>query len=51
MTTQVSVEAARRTLAAVDPVGDREGKYTVTVTNSKGVVVGDHAVVTQTFND
>lgn len=45
------VNAARRLLETVDPAGAQAGKYTVTVTGGKGVVVGDNANVTQTFND
>jgi hypothetical protein len=45
------VRAAQRLLALVDPVGAQAGKYEVTISGSKGTVVGDHAHVTMTFND
>jgi hypothetical protein len=45
------VRKARDLLETIDPAGARIGKYNVQVTGGKGVVVGDHATVTQTFND
>jgi hypothetical protein len=45
------VLAAQELLAQVDPEGARSGKYTVTITGSKGVQVGDHARATMIFRD
>ncbi len=45
------LRTAHQLLAQLDPAGARAGKSTVTVQGGKGVVVGDHATVTQTFND
>ena len=45
------VAAARRLLELADPQGAAAGKYIVTVSGGKGVVVGDDANVTMTFND
>jgi hypothetical protein len=45
------VRAAQAVMAQVDPDGTRAGKYTVTITGSKGFIVGDHATATMTFND
>ncbi|MCR6481789.1 hypothetical protein M8542_03070 [Amycolatopsis sp. OK19-0408] len=39
--TEEVVEAARAVLREVDPDGARAGKYNVTVTDSKGVQIGD----------
>lgn len=44
-----TVRAAQQLLALSDPEGTHAGKYQVTITHSKGVVVGDHANVTMTF--
>ncbi|MFN6554594.1 hypothetical protein ACP6C7_29575 [Mycolicibacterium septicum] len=41
---------ATELLMNADPVGSQAGKYVVTVQNSQGTVVGDHANITQTFN-
>ncbi|MCX5042467.1 hypothetical protein OG921_04675 [Aldersonia sp. NBC_00410] len=41
---------ATELLKNADPAGSQAGKYVVTVENSKGTVVGDHATITQTFN-
>jgi hypothetical protein len=43
------VRAAQRLLALVDPAGAQSGKYNVTITGGKGIVVGDHAHVEMTF--
>lgn len=43
------VRAAQQVLALADPEGAKTGKYQVTITGSKGVVVGDHANVHMTF--
>ena len=45
------VEQARELLARADPAGTRAGKYTVSVTGGKGVVVGDHNTTTMNFDD
>jgi hypothetical protein len=45
------LRAARALLEQVDPEGARGGKYNVTVTGGKGVVVGDQATVTMNFGD
>jgi hypothetical protein len=45
------VRAAQRLLAAIDPEGARAGKYNVTISGGKGIVVGDHAQVSMTFDD
>ena len=45
------VRAAQRLLALIDPEGARGGKYNVTISGGKGVVVGDHAHVEMTFGD
>jgi hypothetical protein len=42
--------AARELLAAADPAGTAAGKYTVTVTGSSGVQVGDHTTHIGTVN-
>jgi hypothetical protein len=44
------LRAAATVLALADPEGAQSGKYRVTVTNSQGIVIGDHAQVTQHFN-
>ena len=45
------MRSAQELLALVDPVGAQRGKYNVTVSGGKGVVVGDHAHVEMTFED
>jgi hypothetical protein len=45
------IRAARALLQQADPVGARAGKYNVRITGGKGIVVGDAANVTMTFND
>jgi hypothetical protein len=45
------IAAARNLLSLVDPQGTSQGKYVVTVSGGKGVVVGDNAHVEQTFNE
>lgn len=45
------IRKAQELLALVDPTGARAGKYDVTITGSKGIVVGDNAEVTMTFNE
>jgi hypothetical protein len=45
------VRSAQKLLALVDPAGARAGKYNVTITGGKGIVVGDHAHVEMTFED
>jgi hypothetical protein len=42
---------ARELLQHVDPEGSRAGKYNLTVSGGKGVVVGDNASVSMNFND
>jgi hypothetical protein len=42
---------ARELLQHIDPEGSRAGKYNVTVSGGKGVVVGDNASVTMNFDD
>lgn len=43
------IKAAQDVLAKADPAGHAAGKYTVTVSNSQGVVTGDHSTQTNTF--
>lgn len=45
------VRAAQKVMAAADPQGATAGKYNVTISGGKGIVVGDNAVVTMTFSD
>jgi hypothetical protein len=45
------VRAAQRVLAAADPTGATAGKYNVTISGGRGIVVGDHATVTIRFED
>ena len=44
------VRSASDVLRAADPAGYAAGKYQVTVTGSRGVVIGDHNEVTQHFD-
>ncbi|RSM49527.1 hypothetical protein DMA12_03625 [Amycolatopsis balhimycina DSM 5908] len=43
------LEAARAVLREADPDGTRAGKYNVTVTDSKGVQIGDGNTMNLTF--
>ena len=45
------IRAARALLERTDPAGARAGKYNVRITGGKGIVVGDAAHVTMSFND
>jgi hypothetical protein len=45
------IRAAQALLEQADPAGARAGKYNVRITGGKGIVVGDAANVTMTFND
>jgi hypothetical protein len=45
------IRAARALLEQADPAGARAGKYNVRISGGKGIVVGDSANVTMTFND
>jgi hypothetical protein len=45
------IRAAQSLLRQADPAGARAGKYEVHITGGKGIVVGDAATVTMTFND
>jgi YD repeat-containing protein len=45
------IRAAQAVLRQTDPAGARAGKYDVHITGGKGIVVGDAATVTMTFND
>jgi hypothetical protein len=45
------VAAAKAVLELVDQAGAKSGKYNVTVTDSKGVYVGDYGTQTNTFTD
>ena len=45
------VQAAQKLLELADPEGARAGKYNVTISGGKGIVVGDDAHVTMTFDD
>lgn len=45
------IAAAQAVLRLVDPYGARTGKYDVNISGGKGIVVGDQANVTMTFND
>jgi hypothetical protein len=44
------IRAAQSLLARVDPDGARSGKYNVSISGGKGIVVGDHANVTMSFD-
>jgi hypothetical protein len=44
------VRSAQQLHALLDPAGAQAGKYNVTITGGKGIVVGDHAQVTMTFD-
>jgi hypothetical protein len=48
---QELIKAAQALLRQADPEGARAGKYDVRITGGKGIVVGDQANVTMTFND
>jgi hypothetical protein len=43
------LEAAEAVMQAADPEGARGGKYSVTITGSQGVQVGDHGSQTNYF--
>jgi hypothetical protein len=43
------VRAARSLLARADPEGAQTGKYNVTITGSRGIIVGDGTHVSMTF--
>jgi len=45
------IRAAQALLKQADPAGARAGKYDVRITGGKGIVVGDGATVTMTFNE
>jgi hypothetical protein len=45
------IRAAQAVLVQADPAGARTGKYKVQIIGGKGIVVGDAANVTMTFND
>jgi hypothetical protein len=45
------IRAAQILLEKADPAGARAGKYDVHITGGKGIVVGDAANVTMTFNE
>jgi hypothetical protein len=45
------ITAAQAVLRHADQAGTRAGKYDVRITGGKGIVVGDAANVTMTFND
>jgi hypothetical protein len=45
------IRTARALLEQADPAGASAGKYNVRITGGKGIVVGDAANVTMTFND
>lgn len=45
------IMAAQAVLRLVDPAGAQIGKYDVRISGGKGIVVGDQATVTMTFND
>jgi hypothetical protein len=44
------VAAARALLEMLDQQGGKPGKYSVTITDSRGVQIGDHGTQTNTFN-
>jgi hypothetical protein len=44
------VAAAQALLDLVDPAGAQSGKYTVTISNSKNVYVGDHGIQVNRFD-
>lgn len=43
------VEAAGTVLKLVDPAGAQVGRYNVVVSGGQGIVIGEHAQVTQNF--
>ncbi|HEX5535066.1 MAG TPA: hypothetical protein VFX33_15105 [Actinomycetales bacterium] len=45
------IRAASGLMSQVDPEGARTGKYTVTISGGKGIVVGNQGVVTMNFRD
>jgi len=45
------VRSAQDLMRLVDPAGAQAGKYNVTISGGKGIVVGDYAQVHQTFNN
>ena len=45
------VKSAQQLMALVDPAGAQSGKYNVTISGGKGIVVGDHAHVEMTFEN
>jgi hypothetical protein len=45
------LQAAQALLRLTDPQGAQVGKYNVQVSGGQGVVVGDNATVTQTFQN
>lgn len=46
---QAILTAAQSLMAVIDPNGSQGGKYTVTLTNAQGVVIGDHTTQTNNF--
>jgi hypothetical protein len=46
-----AIRSAQDLLARVDPDGAAKGKYNVSISGGKGIVVGDHARVEMTFED
>jgi hypothetical protein len=45
------LRAAQQVLVAADPEGAQAGKYNVSISGGKGIVVGDRAKVTMTFEN
>jgi lipoprotein-anchoring transpeptidase ErfK/SrfK len=45
------VQQAQQVLKLVNPQQASQGKYNVQIGEGKGIVIGDNAQVTQTFND
>lgn len=45
------VRAAQEVMKLADPEGAEAGKYNVTISGGKGIVVGDHAHVEMTFEN
>jgi len=45
------IRAAQQVLALADPEGAGAGKYNVTISGGKGIVIGDHARVSMSFDE
>ncbi len=45
------IELSQQILAKIDPKGAQSGKYSVSIENSQGVVIGDGSTVSMTFGN